>query len=55
MKHLKVFGLGLLRSIWIIFIVFTIPVWLPIAIIHDVGCNDDQDRWLPCTTGLDDF
>ncbi len=46
MKSLKYIGLGLFRIVKRIVFVITMPLWIPIVILHNIGCDNEEDLWL---------
>lgn len=46
MKCFKHIGMGLLRALGTVFLLCTFPIWMPIIILHDIGCDDRKDEWV---------
>lgn len=46
MKCILHFVLGFGRLILFILAIVSVPLWGPIAIVHDLGCDDSADRWI---------
>ena len=46
MKHFKFIFKGIGKSIFIFLAIALMPIWFPIAMLHDMGCTDPNDEWL---------
>jgi hypothetical protein len=46
MKHLKMIAIGGYKMLGLLIGFITIPLWLPIVLAHDAGCDNEKDYWL---------